>query len=111
MRHLSETSCQLKIQIDEHINVWRSGSLGNCSFGDHFITSDHSSVEGSGTLLHNEKSHLKQLALEEFEIMRHSNNDDAVLLNRIVLETGRGQRLINGSINTLFQKSFSVLRL
>ena len=50
--YIGETSCPMKIRVEEHLNVSRFGFLRDSAFADHLIISGHSYHEGSIFLLH-----------------------------------------------------------
>ena len=102
--YIGETSRQLKLRVTEHLKSWRNGSLGESAFADHLIISGHSFTEGSESLIHHESSFFKRLALENIEIVRHSNRDDLTVLNRILPEDGFIE-IAYGSIHDASQNS------
>jgi len=60
--------------------------VGESAFADHLIENNHNFIEGLESLIHQESSFFKRLALENIEIARHVSKNDITVLNRIIPE-------------------------
>ena len=88
--YVGETWRPFKIRISEHFDAWQRSSLGESTFADHLIRSNHHfDPNRNVTILHSGINDLrKRLALEQFEIVQHLKNENVTLLNKFVPEDG-----------------------